>query len=288
MATGANNLPGAMPSISAFHYAAPAADFVAAAPLLLWVACDGLQLTWCLTPEGRSAILEVGRCRLDSPAGHALWLGEKLEERPDILGVHWGSWSGFGLVPTGIRQPMDDRALLELELGTVVSKTRAGEVVGTPYTVVHAVDTALESALTKVWPSIEFHCPSRLLAESFCRDERRRTNAALLVVLRKDAARVDFCALNAGALHALVSHPVADVQDALYRAVHLCESQGWSRETRILLSGDVGVIGEHARGFKAQFDKVDLYYGRFIPARGAVSAMHRQYVLSLAQMIECA
>jgi hypothetical protein len=48
------------------------------------------------------------------------------------------------------------------------------------------------------------------------------------------------------------------------------------------------VVGDHIKGFKAQFDKADLYFGRFIPTRGAVSAVHRQQILGLIQMIECA
>jgi hypothetical protein len=287
MATGANNSPrsGSKGPIEAFHHAVPATELVAAAPLLLWVACDGLQLTWCISPESRSEILEVGRCEVEDLG---LWLSEKLTSRREISGVHWGDWADYGLVPTGVRQPADDRALLELELGEVVARTRAGEVVGTPYTVVHAVDESRQAALTKVLPSIEFHNPTRLLAESFCRDERSRKDTALLVVVRKRAEKVDFCALSAGVLHAVVSHSVADAQDVLYRAVHLCESLAWSRSTRILLSGDVEVVGDHIKGFKAQFDKADLYFGRFIPTRGAVSAVHRQQILGLIQMIECA
>ncbi|HIG16808.1 MAG TPA: hypothetical protein EYQ31_05690 [Candidatus Handelsmanbacteria bacterium] len=289
MATGANK------PIASFHHALPAADLMAAAPLLLWVAQDGDRLTWGVTPEDRSSLVEVGRAPLAS-SDAANWLREKLDACSQITGVHWMVWQDFGMVPSGIRRASSDRALLETELGRIVAATRAVEVVGTPYTVVHEAHGEAESALIAVWPSIEFHDAAVTLAESFCRAERPRKDAAILAVVRNDSGpgassspgRVDFCAVKAGELQAVVRHQVSGAQDAIYRTVHLAESLGWSHQVRIALSGDVTVVGEHIKGFKTAFDKADLFFGRFIPTKGAVSAVHRQLLLPVIQMIECA
>ena len=47
-------------------------------------------------------------------------------------------------------------------------------------------------------------------------------------------------------------------------------------------------MGEEHKAFQRHFEKVDLHYGRFIPALGEVTGLHRQQFLPLIQLVRCA
>lgn len=63
---------------------------------------------------------------------------------------------------------------------------------------------------------------------------------------------------------------------------------GFDDQVAVQLSGMVKPMGEAHKAFQRHFDKVDLHYGRFIPALGDVTGLHRQQFLPLIQLIRCA
>ena len=117
-------------------------------------------------------------------------------------------------------------------------------------------------------------------------EERGRDRTVLAVHL--GVAHVDLVLVREGELLASVHHAITAPEDAVYRSVHLLHALELDSNTPLQLSGLVKPAGPVHRAFQRHFDKVDLHYGRFIPAIGPVTGLHRQQFLPLIQLIRCA
>ena len=188
--------------------------------------------------------------------------------------------------PTHCGGQATDVEWLEAETGLRHLGTEAHEVVGSPYLVIHAPDHVLRQSLSALVPTMKFRHPRAILAEAFIREERQRGRTALAVHLRDEM--VDLVLLSEQGLQASVSHAAATAEDAVYRAVHLLHALGFSDDVAVQLSGGVKPAGDVHRAFQRHFETVDLHYGRFIPAIGPVTALHRQHFLPIIQLIRCA
>lgn len=257
----------------------------------LWVFDSGNAVRWLRTSEDRSVILEAGMCTWEAAPGplrmseRADWLSAQLRQERSGE-VTWMADNAATLVPESLRGQATDVEWLEAETGLRHLGTEVEDVVGAPYVVVHAPDQVLRKALAPIAPTITFRHPRAILAEAFLREERQRDRVALAVHLRGDM--VDLVLLDQGVLQASVSHAISSPSDAVYRAVHMLHALGFGEDVTVQLSGEVTAGGEEHQAFQRHFDKVDLHYGRFIPALGAVTALHRQHFLSVIQLIRCA
>lgn len=257
----------------------------------LWVFDSGDTVHWLRTSEDRSVLLEAGRKGWKAAPGAARmkersdWLAERLTIDP-VGVVTWMADGAATVVPEALRGQATDVEWLEAETGLRHLGTEAHAVVGSPYLVIHAPDHSMRQALSILAPTISFRHPRAILAEAFLREERDRGRDALAVHLRDEL--VDLVLLNAEGLQASVCHAAATPADAVYRAVHLLDTLGFGADVAIQLSGDVKPAGDVHRAFERHFNTVDLHYGRFIPAMGAVTGLHRQHFLPLIQLIRCA
>ena len=257
----------------------------------LWVFDAGDAVHWVRTSEDKSVLVEAGARTWTAPTGPARmkertdWLAEAIRvERSGA--VTWMSDGAATVVPEALRQQATDVEWLEAETGLRHLGTESQEVVGSPYVVIHAPDHGLRQALSGLVPTMTFRHPRAILAEAFIREERQRGRSALAVHLR--GGMVDLVLLTDAGLQASVCHAAATPSDAVYRAVHLLHALGFGDDVAIQLSGDVKPTGEVHTAFKRHFETVDLHYGRFIPALGAVTSMHRQQFLPVIQLIRCA
>ena len=257
----------------------------------LWAVDDGFSVRWLRTTEDRSALVEAGVHRWSSLGDAALhreraeWLAEQVQRETGGQ-VTWMSEGAATVVPEPLRDKVTDADWLEAETGLRHLGTDAETVVGSPYVVLHAPNHALRQAISKVAPRVVFRHPRAVLAEGFLREERGRDRAALAVHL--GATGVDMVLVRRGDLLASVHHAITAPEDAVYRSVHLLHAFGLDATTPIQLSGQVKPAGDVYKAFQRHFEKVDLHYGRFIPAIGAVTALHRQQFLPLIQLIRCA
>jgi len=257
----------------------------------LWAVDNGHAVLWLRTTEDRSALVEaglhswtsVGEAALN--AERATWLSAQLQREAGGQ-VTWMSEGAATVVPEPLRDKLTDADWLEAETGLRHLGTDAEAVVGSAYVVVHAPDHALRQALSKVAPRMVFRHPRAVLAEGFLREERGRDRAALAVHL--GVRGVDVVLVKEGALLASIHHAITAPEDAVYRSVHLLHAMGLGADTPVQLSGRVKPMGEVHKAFQRHFDKVDLHYGRFIPAMGEVTGLHRQQFLPLIQLIRCA
>ena len=257
----------------------------------LWVFDSGHSVHWLRTSEDRGVLLEAGRHVWKAPPGAARmkaradWLAERL--KADAEGaVTWMADGAATVVPEALRGQATDVEWLEAETGLRHLGTEAHAVIGSPYLVIHAPDHSLRQALSALAPTISFRHPRAILAEAFLREERERGRHALAVHLRDDL--VDLVLLTSDGLQASVCHAAATPADAVYRAVHLLDTLGFGADVAVQLSGDVQAAGEVHQAFERHFSTVDLHYGRFIPALGAVTGLHRQHFLPVIQLIRCA
>jgi hypothetical protein len=260
----------------------------------LWVFDSGPAVRWVRTSEDKGVLLEAGFHSWKAAPGparmeeRAEWLAEAV--RVDRSGtVTWMADNAATVVPDALREQATDVEWLEAETGLRHLGTETEQVVGSPYVVIHAPDPSLRQALSKLVPTMAFRHPRAILAEAFIREERQRDRVALAVHLREEA--VDLVLLDGRegkGLQASVSHSVSTPDDAVYRAVHLLHSLGFGEHVAIQLSGAVKPAGELHRTFERHFETVDLHYGRFIPALGEVTGLHRQEFLPVIQLIRCA
>ena len=257
----------------------------------LWVFDTGHSMRWLRTSEAKDALVEGGLHTWKAPPGPG-----RMQERVDWLtasmrqetagSVTWMSDGAATVVPNALRGQATDVEWLEAETGLRHLGTETHEVVGSPYLVIHAPDHALRQSLSALVPTMKFRHPRAVLAEAFIREERQRGRSAMAVHLRGDM--VDLVLLSEQGLQASVSHAAATPEDALYRAVHLLHALGFSDDVAIQLSGVVKPTGDIHRAFQRHFETVELHYGRFIPALGPVTAIHRQHFLPVIQLIRCA
>jgi len=257
----------------------------------LWVFDAGASMRWLRTSEDGSALVEGGLHTWEAPPGPA-----RMQERKDWLStsmrtesagtVTWMSDGAATVVPEALRGQATDVEWLEAETGLRHLGTEVHEVVGSPYLVVHAPDHAMRQSLSALVPTMKFRHPRAILAEAFIREERNRGRTALAVHLRDDS--VDLVLLSSEGLQASVSHAAATPEDAVYRAVHLLHALGFNADVTIQLSGGVKPAGDVHKAFQRHFETVDLHYGKFIPALGAVTGLHRQHFLPIIQLIRCA
>ena len=257
----------------------------------LWVFDSGQSMRWLRTSEDGSALVEGGLHIWKAPPGPG-----RMQERVNWLtssmqletagSVTWMSDGAATVVPDALRGQATDVEWLEAETGLRHLGTEAHEVVGSPYLVIHAPDHALRQALSALVPTMRFRHPRAVLAEAFIREERQRGRTAMAVHLRDDA--VDLVLLSEQGLQASVSHMAATPEDAVYRAVHLLHALGFGDDVAIQLSGAVKPLGDVHKAFQRHFGTVDLHYGKFIPALGPVTGLHRQHFLPVIQLIRCA
>lgn len=257
----------------------------------LWIFDEGHAVRWLRTTEDRSALVEAG-CQVWSAVTEAAkreerteWLSERLQAA-STEAVTWMSHGAATLVPEPLRDKAGDADWLEAETGLRHLGTDAETVVGSPYVVVVAPDHGMRQAISAVSPRVAFRHPRAVLAEGFLREERGRDRRALAVHL--GAGCVDLVLVESDALVASVHHETSATSDAVYRAVHLLHAMGFDDQVAVQLSGMVKPMGEAHKAFQRHFDKVDLHYGRFIPALGNVTGLHRQQFLPLIQLIRCA
>ena len=257
----------------------------------LWAVDDGRSVRWLRTSEDRSALVEAGLHHWTGVGEVALheeraaWVSGQVQRETGGQ-VTWMSEGAATVVPEPLRNKVTDADWLEAETGLRHLGTDAETVVGSPYIVVHAPDHALRQAISKVAPRVVFRHPRAVLAEGFLREERGRDRTALAVHLGGGA--VDLVLVREGNLLASVHHTITAPEDAVYRCVHLLHALELDASTPIQLSGQVKPAGPVYRAFQRHFEKVDLHYGRFIPAVGEVTGLHRQQFLPLIQLIRCA
>lgn len=257
----------------------------------LWVFDEGSVVRWLRTTEDRSAMVEAGQHTWTAPSEGgrreevADWLEARVKEEPQAP-VTWMAEGAATVVPGPIRDKAADVDWLEAETGLRHLGTAVESVVGSPYVVIHAPDYALRQRLTQVLPTVDFRHPRAVLSEGFLREERGRDRRALAVRVGRNA--VDIVLTDQGDLQACVHHDITGPSDAVYRAVHLLHALGQDDAVPVQLSGDVKPMGEVHKAFQRHFQKVDLHYGRFIPALGEVTGLHRQQFLPLIQLIRCA
>ena len=257
----------------------------------LWIFDEGQAVRWLRTTEDRSTLVEAG-CHIWSTVTEVA----KREERTEWLAarlhaasteaVTWMSNGAATLVPEPLRDKAGDADWLEAETGLRHLGTDAETVVGSPYVVVVAPDHGMRQAISGVSPRVVFRHPRAVLAEGFLREERGRDRRALAVHLGTGC--VDLVLVESDAILASVHHVISATSDAVYRAVHLLHAMGFDDQVAVQLSGMVKPMGEAHKAFQRHFDKVDLHYGRFIPALGDVTGLHRQQFLPLIQLIRCA
>ena len=260
----------------------------------LWIFDAGPAVHWLRTSEDHGVLVEAGFHTWKAAPGPA-----RMQERADWLSeatrvdrsgpVTWMSDNAATVVPTALREQATDVEWLEAETGLRHLGTEMEPVGGSPYVVIHAPDQSLRKALSSLVPTMAFRHPRAILAEAFIREERGRGRVALAVHLRGD--QVDLVLLNGSdenGLQASVIHAVTTPEDAVYRAVHLLHALGFSADVAVQLSGAVQPAGAVYDAFARHFEKVDLHYGRFIPALGPVTALHRQEFLPVVQLIRCA
>jgi len=257
----------------------------------LWVYDEGPVVRWLRTTEDGTALVEAGlhtwslgseTNRLDE---REAWLTEQLQVE-SAGQLTWMSEGAATVVPEPLRDKAQDADWLEAETGLRHLGTTSEAVAGSPYVLVHAPDHALRQRVSKLVPRVVFRHPRSVLAEGFLREERGRNRCALGVHLGKSA--VDLVLADSGDLQASVHHLVSSPEDAVYRSVHLLHALGLGAEVPIQLSGFVKPTGPIHQSFQQHFEKVDLHYGRFIPAMGEVTGLHRQQFLPLIQLIRCA
>ena len=260
-----------------------------AAPL--WAFDSGASMRWLRTSEDAAAIVEAGFHAWKAPAGPSrnaeriAWL--EGQTRRQVEGsVTWMSDGAATVVPDALRDQASDVEWLEAETGLRHLGTEAAQVVGAPYLVIHAPDHDLRKALSALVPTMAFRHPRAILAEAFLREERNLDRTSLAAHIRE--GQVDLVLLRNGGLQASLCHAAVTPEDAVYRSVHLLDTLGLDEEVAIQLSGAVKPGGPWHEGFKRHFRKVDLHYGRFIPAIGPVTGLHRQEFLPVIQLIRCA
>jgi hypothetical protein len=259
----------------------------------LWVFDSGPVVRWMRTSEDRGVLLEAGFHGWRAAPGPARmkergeWLAEMVGE--DVGAVTWMHDNAATVVPDALREQATDVEWLEAETGLRHLGTEVEKVVGSPYVVIHAPDPSLRQVLSALVPTMAFRHPRAILAEAFIREERQRNRVALAVHLREEMVDlVLFDGREAKGLQATVSHSVTTADDAVYRAVHLLHTLGFDENVAIQLSGEITPSGDVHRSFQRHFETVDLHYGRFIPALGPVTAVHRQHFLPVIQLIRCA
>lgn len=257
----------------------------------LWAFDSGQVVRWLRTSEDRGVLVEAGSHVWSAAPGAARmkeradWLAERM--RVDAAGpVTWMADGAATVVPEALRDQAADVEWLEAETGLRHLGTEAEAVVGSPYLVIHAPDHALRQALSAMAPTMAFRHPRAILAEAFLREERQRGRTALAVHLREEV--VDLVLLTEQGLQASVRHAADTPEDAVYRAVHLLHTLGFGDDVVIQLSGAVQPSGAVHKAFQRHFGTVDLHYGRFIPALGEVTGLHRQHFLPIIQLIRCA
>jgi len=257
----------------------------------LWIFDEGNEVRWLRTSEDRSSLVEAG-CHPWSAVTEVArreervaWLSERLHADPTDA-VTWMSEGAATLVPGPLRDKAGDVDWLEAETGLRHLGTDAETVVGSPYVVVLAPDHGMRQAISAVSPRVAFRHPRAVLAEGFLREERGRERRSLAV--RLGAGCVDLVLVDSDALLASVHHETSATSDAVYRAVHLLHAMELDDTVAVQLSGHVKPMGEEHKAFQRHFEKVDLHYGRFIPALGNVTGLHRQQFLPLIQLIRCA
>ena len=257
----------------------------------LWAFDSGSSMRWLRTSEDAGTIVEAGFQSWRAPAGpsrnaeRVAWL-EAQTLRDIAGGVTWMSDGAATVVPDALRDQASDVEWLEAETGLRHLGTEAAQVVGAPYNVIHAPDYDLRKSLSLLVPTMAFRHPRAILAEAFLREERNLDRTALAVHIRE--GQVDLVLLAQGGLQASLCHGAVTPDDAVYRSVHLLHTLGLDDEVIIQLSGAVKPGGPLHEGFKRHFGKVDLHYGRFIPAIGPVTGLQRQEFLPVIQLIRCA
>ena len=257
----------------------------------LWVFDSGHAVRWLRTSEDSSVLLEAGFHAWRAAPGPARmqergqWLVEQ-NGRERSGTVTWMADGAATVVPEALRSEATDVEWLEAETGLRHLGTEAAEVVGSPYLVIHSPDYTLRQALSTLVPTMAFRHPRAVLAEAFIREERQRDRKALAVHLREGT--VDLVLLDGDGLAASVCHAAGTPADAVYRSVHLLHTLGFGDDVAIQLSGAVKPAGEVHLAFQRHFATVDLHYGRFIPALGAVTGLQRQHFLPVIQLIRCA
>lgn len=257
----------------------------------LWVFDSGPVVRWLRTSEDRNALVEAGAHTWTNVPGaarmkeRAEWLAGRM--RLENAGpVTWMADGAATVVPDALRGQATDVEWLEAETGLRHLGTEAEAVVGSPYMVIHAPDHALRQALSAIAPTMSFRHPRAILAEAFLREERQRGRTALAVHLREEV--VDLVLLTDAGLQASVRHAAETPEDAVYRSVHLLHTLGFGDDVAIQLGGAVQPSDAVHKAFQRHFGSVDLHYGRFIPALGAVTGLHRQHFLPVIQLIRCA
>ena len=257
----------------------------------LWVYDEGPMVRWLRTTEDGSALVEAGIYTWKSLPGSArldeqnAWLKDRLQS--EAAGqLAWMTEGAATVVPEPLRDKADDVDWLEAETGLRHLGTVSEAVSGSPYVVVHAPDHGLRQRISKQVPRVVFRHPRSVLAEGFLREERGRDRSALGVHLGRSG--VDLVLSVKGQLQASVHHSVTSPEDAVYRSVHLLHAMGLDAKIPIQISGWVKPSGPVHQSFQRHFEKVDLHYGRFIPALGEVTGLHRQQFLPLIQLIRCA
>ena len=257
----------------------------------LWIFDEGNTVRWMRTTEDCSALVEAGShvwsavteaARRDE---RVAWLSERLQA-DSTDAVTWMSEGAATLVPEPLRDKAGDADWLEAETGLRHLGTDTQTVVGSPYVVVLAPDHGMRQAISAVAPRVVFRHPRAILAEGFLREERGRDRQALAVHL--GTGFVDLVLVDSDTLLASVHHETSATSDAVYRAIHLLHAMGLDDKVAVQLSGQVKPMGEEHKAFQRHFEKVDLHYGRFIPALGEVTGLHRQQFLPLIQLVRCA
>lgn len=257
----------------------------------IWAVDDGHSVRWLRTSEDRSVLVEAGLHHWTATGEAALnveraeWLTQRLQKETGGQ-VTWMSNGAATVVPEPLRDKVTDADWLEAETGLRHLGTDAEAVVGSPYIVLHAPDHGVRQALSKVAPRMVFRHPRAVLAEGFLREERGRDRTALAVHLGTSA--VDVVLVREGEVLASIHHAITAAEDAVYRTVHLLHAMDLTADVPVQLSGAVKPMGEVYMAFQRHFEKVDLHYGRFIPALGEVTGLHRQQFLPLIQLIRCA
>jgi len=257
----------------------------------LWVFDEGNVVRWLRTTEDKAALVEAG-CNqwsgvteMARRAERSAWLTDRLNAEPTDS-VTWMSEGAATLVPEPLRDKAGDADWLEAETGLRHLGTDAETVVGSPYVVVLAPDHGMRQGISAVSPRVVFRHPRAVLAEGFLREERGRDRRALSVHLGSDA--VDLVLVDSDVLIASVHQEISATSDAVYRSVHLLHAMGLDDKVAVQISGQIKPMGEEHKAFQRHFEKVDLHYGRFVPALGDVTGLHRQHFLPLIQLIRCA
>ncbi len=165
--------------------------------------------------------------------------------------------------------------------------TEAPEVVGSPYLVIHAPDHALRQALSSFGAHDEVSASTCGSGRSFY--PGGSVNGAERPWRCTSAMRrwIWYCCQSKGCRpRSRTWRPRRRMQCTVrFTCLH---ALGFGDDVAIQLSGAVKPSGDVHKAFQRHFGTVDLHYGRFIPALGPVTGLHRQHFLPVIQLIRCA